>query len=224
MDEILRPAIADGLPVIAINAADMRPEDERIPVLTYIGEDIYQIGVTAAKETLKRFTPKRAVFANHHVGAENIGARGRGCIETMEKNGIPADQIDMTSDDLGKSTEMVVAYLASHPGTDAVFISNIPRARSILARLELDGYKVGDDIKFAQMDVDPALLDYIQQDKIMFTMDQQPYLQSYLGVMFAYLYAKYDITPPPAPISTGPGIVTKDTIAKFLELSKQGIR
>jgi simple sugar transport system substrate-binding protein len=224
MDEILRPAMAEGLPVIAINAADMRPEDERIPVLTYIGEDSYQIGVTAAKETLKRFTPTRAVFANHQVGAENIDARGRGWIDTMEQQGILAEQLDITFDDLGKSTEMVVAYLAGNPDTDAIFISNIPRARSILARLELDGYKVGEEIKFAQMDVEPALLDFIQQGKIMFTMDQQPYLQSYLGAMFAYLYAKYEITPPPAPVSTGPGIVTKDNIAEFLELSEQGIR
>lgn len=224
MDEILRPAIAAGLPVIAINAADMRPEEERIPALTYIGEDSYQIGVVAAEESLKRFTPKRAVFGNHHRGADNIDARGRGWIETMEAHGIPAEQIDITSSDVGKGIEIMVAYLVSHPDTDAVFISNISLARSLIARLELDGYKVGEKIKFAQMDVDPVLLEYLEKDKIMFTMDQQPYLQSYLGVMFAYLHVKYGLTPPPAPISTGPGIVTKENIAEFLELSKQGIR
>ena len=224
MDDILRPAIAGGLPVIAINAADMRPVEERIPVLTYIGEDSYQIGVTAAEETLKRFTPKHALFANHHVGADNLEARGRGWIDTMKQHGVPVEQIDMTSEDLGKSSDMIVAYLAAHPDTDVIFISNIPRARSIIARLELDGYKAGEDIKFAQMDIDPSLLEYIQEDKIMFTMDQQPYLQSYLGVMLAYLYVKYELTPPPAPISTGPGIVTKENIAEYLELSKQGIR
>ncbi len=224
MDDILRPAIAEGLPVIAINAADMRPQEERIPVLTYIGEDSYRIGVTAAEETLKRFTPKRALFANHHVGAENLEARGRGWIDTMEKHGIPAEQIDTTAEDLGKSSDMVVAYLSRHSDTDVIFSSNIPRARSLIARLELDGYTVGDDIKFVQMDVDPVLLDSIQQDKIMFTIDQQPYLQSYLGVMFAYLYAKYDISPPPAPMSTGPGIVTKENVGEFLEVSEQGIK
>ena len=58
MDEVLRTAIADGLPVIAINAPDLRePPENRIPVLTYVGEDSYHIGVVAAEETLKRFTP-----------------------------------------------------------------------------------------------------------------------------------------------------------------------
>jgi simple sugar transport system substrate-binding protein len=224
MDKVLRPAIADGLPVIAINAADMRPVNERIPVLTYIGEDSYQIGVTAANETLKRFTPKRALFPNHQVGANNVNARGRGWIETMHQHGIPAEEIDVTGGDPFKRTEIITAYLLGHPDTDAIFLNNIPLAQTVIARLGVDGYKAGQDIKFAQMDVDPVLLEYIETDKIMFTMDQQPYLQSYLGVMFAYLHVKYGITPPPAPISTGPSIVTKENIAEFLELSKQGIR
>jgi simple sugar transport system substrate-binding protein len=224
MDEILRPAIADGLPVIAINSADMRPKEEQIPVLTYIGEDSYQIGVTAAEETLKRFTPKRALFPHHHLGAINIEARGRGWIDTMEKNGIPAGEVNATADDMGKGAQIIAAYLLNHPDTDAIFISNIPAAQTTIALLEADGYKVGEEIRFAQMDLDPVLLDYIENDKIMFTMDQQPYLQGYLGVMFAYLYVKYGIIPPPAPLSTGPGIITKENIAEVIELSKQGIR
>jgi simple sugar transport system substrate-binding protein len=224
MDEILRPAIADGLPVIAINSADMRPKEEQIPVLTYIGEDSYQIGVTAAEETLKRFKPKRALFPHHHLGAINIEARGRGWIDTMEKNGIPAEEVNATADDMGKGARIIAAYLLNHPDTDAIFISNIPAAQTTIALLEADGYKVGEEIRFAQMDLDPVLLDYIENDKIMFTMDQQPYLQGYLGVMLAYLHVKHGIIPPPAPLSTGPGIITKEKIPELLELSKQGIR
>jgi simple sugar transport system substrate-binding protein len=224
MDELLRPAIAEGLPVIGINAADMRPKEEQIPVLTYIGEDSYLIGVTAAEETLKRFTPKRALFANHQSGSVNIDARGQGWIDAMKNNGIPAEQIDITGDDMGKAAQLLAAYLLNHPDTDAIFISNIPRAQTIISRLEADGYNIGEDIKFAQMDLDPVLLGYIENDKIMFTMDQQPYLQGYLGVMLAYLHVKYGVIPPPAPLSTGPGIITKENIAEILELSKQGIR
>jgi simple sugar transport system substrate-binding protein len=224
MDELLRPAIADGLPVIGINAADMRPEEDQIPVLTYIGEDSYLIGVTAAEETLKHFTPKRAMFANHQLGSVNIDARGRGWVDAMEKHGIPAEQVNITADEMGKGARLVAAYLLNHPDTDAIFISNIPAAQTTISLLEADGYKVGEEIRFAQMDLDPVLLDYIENDKIMFTMDQQPYLQGYLGVMFAYLHVKYGIIPPPAPLSTGPGIITKEKIPELLELSKQGLR
>ena len=212
MDEILRPAIAGGLPVIAINAADLRePAGARIPVLTYIGEDSYQIGVTAATEMLQRFTPKRALFCNHQPGADNIRARGRGWVETMEKRGIPAEQIDISADP-SAGMQILAAYLLKHPETDAIFMTNAARTQATISRLEADGYKIGKTLKFAQMDVDPVIVDYLKQDKILFTLDQQPYLQSYLGVMLAYLHVKYGITPPPAPISTGPGIITKDNL------------
>ena len=224
MDESLRAAITAGLPVVAINAPDLRePVEARIPVVTYIGEDSYVIGVTAAKETLKKFTPKRAVFANHHPGAVNIEARGRGWVDTMKAKGIPAEQLDITEDAV-KGAEITAAYLRAHPDTDAIFVSNTLRTETIIPRLEADGIKVGVDVKIAQMDISPKILEYIKTGKLMFTMDQQQYLQGYFGVLFAYFRAKYGFTPPPAPVSTGPAVITKAEISALASLSKEGYR
>ena len=223
MDEILRPVIASGLPVIGINAPDLRPEAERIPVLTYIGMDSYTIGVTAAKETLKRFTPKRAVYVNHHPGATNIELRGEGWIDTMTAAGVTAEAIDITEDPI-QGAEIVSAYLKAHPETDALFSGNTQRTETIIPRLEADGIVVGKDIKIAQMDISQQILQYISDGKVMFTMDQQQYMQGYLGVIFAYLNVKYGLAPPPAPVSTGPGVVTAKDIATLTELSKEGYR
>lgn len=223
MDGILRPAIANGLPVIAINAPDLRPPDQRIPVLTYIGEDSYFIGVTAATETLKRFTPKRAIYLNHHPGARNIEERGAGYIDTMKKHGIPAEQVNITADPI-KGAEVVAAYIKTHPDTDAIFCGNTQRTETIIPRLEADGVKVGTDVKIAQMDISPKILDYIKQGKIMFTLDQEQYLQGYLGVLFAYLKVKFALTPPPAPISTGPAVITAQDIPQLMKLAQEGYR
>ena len=224
MDEPLRAAITAGLPVVAINAPDLRePVEARIPVVTYIGEDSYVIGVTAAKTMLRRFAPKRAVFANHHPGAVNIEARGRGWVDTMKAKGIPAEQLDITEDAV-KAAEITAAYLKAHPDTDAIFVSNTLRTETIVPRLEADDIKVGVDVKIAQMDISPKILEYIGAGKLMFTMDQQQYLQGYLGVLFAYLHVKYGFTPPPAPVSTGPAVVTKADIPGLVGLSKEGFR
>lgn len=179
--------------------------------MTYVGEDSYLVGVMAAKETLKRFTPKQAVFCNFHPGAANILARGQGWIDTMKAKGIPAEAIDISADP-AKWAKIVAAYLKEHPKTDALFISNTGVAQAIIEYLQAAGIDVGSRIKIAQMDVSPQILDYIQQGKIMFTLDQQPYLQGYLGVVLAYLNLKYRFTPPPAPLSTGPAIITKADI------------
>jgi len=223
MDETLRAEIAKGLPVVAINAPDLRDPEDRIPVLTYVGEDSYFIGVKAAQETLARFTSKRAIFANHHPGATHIEARGRGFIDTMKAKGVIAESLDITEDAV-KGAEMVAAYLKAHPETDAIFCSNTMRTETIIPRLEADGVKVGVDVKIAQMDSSSKILEYIQEGKVMFTMDQQQYIQGYLGVVFAYLSAKYGYIPPPAPVSTGPAVITADNIPALEDLVKEGYR
>ncbi|NQS88439.1 sugar ABC transporter substrate-binding protein, partial [Patescibacteria group bacterium] len=224
MDEPLRAAIAKGLPVVAINAPDLRePEEVRIPVLTYVGENSYFIGVTAAKETLNRFTPKGAIFCNHAPGAAHIEARGRGYIDTMKAKGVLAKSLDITEDAI-KGAEVVTAYLKAHPETNAIFCSNTLRTETIVPRLEEGGVRVGVDVKIAQMDSSPKILEYIKEGKVMFTMDQQQYLQGYLGVLFAYLNAKYGFMPPPAPVSTGPAVITEDDTPTLKELVKEGIR
>jgi len=212
MDESLRAEIAKGLPVVAINAPDLRDPEDRIPVLTYVGEDSYFIGVKAAQETLARFTPKRAIFANHHPGATPMKAKG-----------VTAESLDITEDAV-KGAEAVAAYLKAHPETDAIFCSNTMRTETIIPRLEADGVKVGVDVKIAQMDSSSKILEYIQEGKVMFTMDQQQYIQGYLGVVFAYLSAKYGYIPPPAPVSTGPAVITADDIPSLEDLVKEGYR
>lgn len=208
MDPLLRNIIQAGLPVVAINAPDLRmPESERIPVLTYVGEDSYLVGKTAAQETLERFTPKRAVFCNHQPGAVNIEARGQGWVETMQAAGVEAEAIDVTSNP-EQAADLVAAYIKANPDTDALFITNIGVTPVVIHRLEAAGVAVGNNLKIAQMDISTEVLEAIQDGKIMFTLDQQPYMQGYMGVVFAYLSAKFGFTPPPAPVSTGPAVVT----------------
>jgi simple sugar transport system substrate-binding protein len=209
MDGMLRKVIDAGLPVVAINAPDLRePVSERIPVLTYIGEDSYFVGVTAAKETLKRVTtPKRAVFCNNAQGAANMQARGRGWVDTMTEQGITAESVPVSAD-AAQAADDVAVYLKEHPETDVLFISNTAVTEAVIKRLTADGVDVGNSVKIAQMDTSVAILEYIQDGLVMFTMDQQPYLQGYLGVVFAYLNVKFGFTPPPAPLSTGPAVVT----------------
>ncbi|GAI97444.1 unnamed protein product [marine sediment metagenome] len=96
-------------------------------------------------------------------------------------------------------------------------------ARRVIVPLQKP-IKVGVDVKIAQMDASSKILEYIQEGKVMFTMDQQQYLQGYLGVVFAYLSAKYSYIPPPAPVSTGPAVITAENIPALEDLVKDGYR
>jgi len=225
MDDILRPAIAAGLPVIAINAADPRPPEERIPVLTYVGlPDFYQVGVTSAEVFLKRTKPVRALYPNHHPGATHIDETGRGFIETMEKAGVPAEQL-MVGPDPVKGAELILSYLQRYPETNVIFHPNSEHLEVLTRRLEEAGYEPGVDIFLGHpFDPTPAALDYLEQGKWVFCNDQQMYLQGFYGVLFAYMKAKYGFEPPPPPVRTGPVIITKEDVPKLRELMEKGYR
>ena len=221
LDEPLRTAIKNKLPVIAINAKDPRPEDKRIPYLTYIGEDHYLVGETMAKRSMAVFKPKRAVFANHHPGAFHIEERAAGFIDTLKKAGIPAEEVNVTADPV-KGADILIDYLKSHPDCDLVYPAATAWCETFMVRL-LEEKKLADRVKVCMIDMSPKVLDYIMKDKILFTLDQQQYLQGYLSVMLMYLHVKNGFTPP-SKVPTGPAIIDKSVIPTLRILVKEGIR
>jgi simple sugar transport system substrate-binding protein len=216
MDEVLRPIIAEGLPVIAICDADLRdPVDSRIPVIASVEEDNYTVGKVAAQAVLQRFTPKGAIFCNHEIGAEKIDALGRGWVETMQAKGVPAEQLNVAASGGGFGTELLASYLLSHPDTDAIFTADFGRTLAFIMRLEADGYQLGQEIKIVQLGSDePLVRDFITQGKIAFALDQQPYLQAYLGAAIAYAHLKYGFTPAQESFSIDPVIITQENMVE----------
>lgn len=219
LDEPLRKAIKAGIPVIAINAKDPRSEDGRIPYLTYIGEDHYLVGVTMAKRSMETFKPKRAVFGNHHPGAFHIEERQAGFVDTLKKAGIPAEGLDVTADPV-KGAEILIDYTRAHPDTDLVYPGATPHVETFVHRAEEERLT---EVRVPCIDLSPRVLDYILDDKILFTLDQQQYLQGYLSVQLMYLHVKYGFTPP-SKVPTGPAVVYKSAVPAVKELVKEGYR
>ena len=69
------------------------------------------------------------------------------------------------------------------------------------------------------------MLDAVRDGELLFAIDQQPYLQGYLGVV---LLAKYlDTRAMPGGgeiIRTGPAFVTRETAADVIALTEKGVR
>ncbi|MBA7563327.1 hypothetical protein ES708_04982 [subsurface metagenome] len=221
MDEILRNAIKKGLPVLAVDSADDRAPAERIPYMSYVGENSYLGGIMAADEILKVFRPKRAIYGNHTPGATNLTARGNGFLDVMKEKGIPAEALDITPDPV-KGTEILVSYLKRNPDTDCVFTANILFANALIVRLEEEGMKPGINVKTCTFGLDDQTLGFMEEDKIMFSIDEQPYLQGYLSTIFMYLHLKYKFTPP-AEIPTL-GIIYKKDLGTIKDLVEKDIR
>jgi simple sugar transport system substrate-binding protein len=68
------------------------------------------------------------------------------------------------------------------------------------------------------------LLQAALDGKVSFMIDQQQWLQGYLGVLTAVNYAQYGLLPGNEVILTGPGFVTPENAEQVIALSAQGIR
>jgi len=218
LDAPLRKAIAAGIPVIAINVPDPRPEAERIPYLFYVGGDEYLSGVKAAKRILEVRKPKHAFVAIHEIGHVGLELRAKGFIEVMAANGVSAEKV-ATYLDPTQAIEILRGYFAKHPETDAIFtVGSIPCDYVIqfLKEEKLEG-----KVLHGAFDVSEEVVHSIKEGGTLFTISQQQYLQGYLPIEFLYLLNKYKFLPA-NDILTGPGFIDASNVKSVEELVMQG--
>uniref|UniRef100_A0A7V4WKY6 Sugar ABC transporter substrate-binding protein n=1 Tax=Candidatus Caldatribacterium saccharofermentans TaxID=1454753 RepID=A0A7V4WKY6_9BACT len=213
----LRKAIEQGIPVIAINVPDPRPEGERIPYLFYIGGDEYLSGKKAAERILATGKPKRAIVTIHEIGHIGLELRAKGFIEVMTANGVPAEKL-ATYLDPTQAIEILKSYFAKNPDTDAIFTLGSIDSSYVLAFLREQGL-IG-KVKHAAFDVCDEVVAAIKEGATLFTISQQQYLQGYLPIIYLYLYNKYRFLPA-NDILTGPGFVDASNVQLVEELVKK---
>jgi len=230
LEPLLREAIDRGIPVVAINVADPRPEEERIPYLRYIGEDSYLTGATQAKAVLKVFEerygrpPKAVVYGSHEPGNIVQNIRAQGVIDTVRAAGVEkAEIVDITYDP-AKAYEIMRAYLEAHPDVEYIATGNSAVAHWMVELLKEMG-RLGDldeppaegQVYVGAIDLDEQVVKDIIAGEVVATVDQQPFLQGYFGIVLLYLWneGKYM---PGADIATGPFLVDRSNAEEMLTL------
>lgn len=224
VEEPLRRAIAQGIPVIAINVPDMRPEDQRIPYMFYIGGDEYLGGVRAAKALLKaaeekNMTINRAVCAPQEVGHVGLETRCKGFIDVMTERGIPAEKLQIFGADPTKSVEILRSYFAANPETNALFTTGPQGTLPAVTFLKEAGL-VG-KVLHGTYDLDAVTLNAIKEGVTLFTVVQQQYLQGFLPIVFLTLYNQFLLSPV-ADVLTGPALVDASNVGRVEALIQQG--
>ena len=208
IDESCKNAIASGIPIIAVNTPDLRPENERIPVLSFIGMDDRSNGQLLARETLKKGDITRAVIGTHYPGVPTLEMRIDGIKEVLESNGIPYDVLDIT-DVPSMAITVLGAYLIQHPETDVIFQMGEMGTNPTLKLIEEQGLE--EQVYISTFDVGEQTIAGIKDGTVLVSISQQPYMQGFLPIQALYHYVAYGIQPP-AVIPTGPAVVDSDTV------------
>jgi simple sugar transport system substrate-binding protein len=213
----MRPTIekakAAGIPVIAINTLDPAPKDKRVPYLIGIGASMYESGVAAAQEELKKNPkPRHVLVPDNAVGHVGLDAMAKGFIDTMKAAGATGEVIALTPDS-SKNNAMISNYLLAHQDTDGIFCmeSGPICFEPVLDVVRKEG--LAGKIALSSFDISPALLDAIKKGEAVAGIDQLMYMQGYLPAVLTRNYLDYGMMPA-TDILTGPAVIDAGNIDK----------
>ena len=128
-------------------------------------------------------------------------------------------QVDNT--DLPKSEADIEAKLQSDPSIDGILTLGGDMSGQAVKAVDA----TGSDIKVGTFDVNADVVQNVIDGKLQFAIDQQPYVQGYLGVTGIYLKVLNgnDIGGG-QPVYSGPAIITKDNAEAVLKFAQNGTR
>lgn len=215
----IKAAVAAGIPVISINSgADVA---KSLGVLVHVGQTEYQAGL-AGGQRMAAAGVKHALCVNQEVGNAALEQRCGGFKAAMSQAGATVKEIGVNLNNPTQTQQTIAAALQRDSSIDGILTLGPTGATPALKALQ-DLNKTG-QVKLATFDLSSDVLTAIQNGQVLFAIDQQQYEQGYLPIVFLTLYNTNLNTIANDVVQTGPGFVTKDNVARVIQLTKQGTR
>lgn len=214
MRDVLKKAQAAGIPVVSINSgADVFSE---VGAFTHFGSDEKQAGRVVG-ERLAAEGLKHPVCMVHEQG--NVGLEDR-CAGIKEK--IPAtENLYVQGTDMTQVQSTLTAKIQATPSADVVVALGAPFTTTSMGVAEA----TGDKVKVASVDISAALAQAILDNKLLFGVDQQPWLQGYGAVDALWQNKRGGFKIGGGmPVLTGPSIIDKTNAGDVISYGQQGIR
>ncbi|MEO7117724.1 MAG: sugar ABC transporter substrate-binding protein [Candidatus Limnocylindrales bacterium] len=215
LEASVKKATAAGVPVITINSGVDKFKD--FGATTHVGQT-ETIAGEAVGERLKTEGLKNAICVIQEAG--NVGLEER-CKAVANTFGGKVEnlQVDGTDDNAVQAT--ITSKLQADKGIDVVLTLGGQYAIDGAAAVKDSGSKA----KVATFDLSEDVIKGIQDGTILFAVDQQPYVQGFLGVTGLYLKSinGNDIGGG-QPINSGPAFITKENADAVLKFASNGTR
>jgi simple sugar transport system substrate-binding protein len=215
----IRLAVQAGIPVVAINSGE--DAYRQLGALLFIGQPEYAAGLRAGRR-MAAAGVRNAICVNHQAGTSSLAQRCEGFAAGIATVG--GESRVLTVDPLARGqAESRIGAAASAPGVDGVLTLGPSGATPALEAFA-DKHLFG-KVKLASFDLAPDILRALRSGKLLFAIDQQPYLQGYLPILFLTQRKLYGLTPAEGTVvPTGPDFVTPAEAARVQQLTDAGIR
>jgi simple sugar transport system substrate-binding protein len=211
-------ALAAGIPVVSYNA-DGAKDDPGTNRLAYIGQGLYDSGFQLGQRAIGSGLDSGEVVGFIATpGQLNIQPRIDGASDAIKQSGKSLKFTPVaTNADVTKGLSIIDAYAQGHPdlaGMLAVDAGSTQAVGQVVQKYKMrdKGLKVA-----GGFDLVPETLNAIKGGSLDYTIDQQPYLQGFLPVLYLYMYKLSGGLVFPSQTNTGLLFVTKDTVDPYLQ-------
>jgi simple sugar transport system substrate-binding protein len=208
-----------GIPVLSYNA-DGTVNSQGVPDigtnrLCYVGQALYNSGVAMGNRIKSLIsTPGDVVIFIATPGTGNIQPRFDGAASVLKPAGFTVHEQATGAATSGESAAEN-AYISAHKstlkGAFAVDAGSTQFLGPVLAKNGLAG-----KLPAGGFDLTPGTLNAIKAGQLNFTIDQNPYLQGFIPVIYLYLFNLSGGLLSPPNTDTGLTFVTKDNVGPYL--------
>ncbi|WP_083602828.1 sugar ABC transporter substrate-binding protein [Bowdeniella nasicola] len=213
LKEAIGKAVEAKIPVITINSGIERYKE--FGAMTHVGQSEELAGETAG-EQFKAAGKSKMICVIHEAG--NIGQEQR-CAGAAKTFGGSAENLQVDIADLAAVQNTVTAKLQADPSIDAVFTLNGSVTTAALKAIE----GAGSEAMLGGIDLDADVVTAIKDGKVSFAVDQQPYAQGWLPIVFLTQKVSDAMdTGGGQPVYSGPLVVTKDNVEQIADAISRG--
>jgi simple sugar transport system substrate-binding protein len=208
-------AVAAGIPVVTINSG--QAQSKAFGALSHFGSDETVAG-QAVGTGLKQAGVKNVVCVVQEAG--NVGLEQR-CAGVKSTLGGTVTNLQVDNNNLPGAQSLIQAKLQADKSVDGVVTLGAQVAS--VAEAAIAG--ANSTAKLATFDLNADVAKAVEDGKILFAVDQQPYLQGYIAVVMLTQYkANLNVLGGGLPVLTGPNLITKANAAAVLKLAAAGTR
>ncbi|MFI6025367.1 sugar ABC transporter substrate-binding protein [Amycolatopsis magusensis] len=207
--ELTKRALAAGIPVIAYNAnaAGNHP-------LAYVGQDLYLSGFKMGQRIAGKVTSGEILVGISQPGGNNVQPRLDGIIDALKQDapGVTVRSVNTGAEQAGELNAMTAAF-TGNPGAKGIYAvdagstaacASVIKDRGLQGRISGGGFDLLDDT-----------VEGVASGALDFTIDQSPYLQGFLSVLYLYLYRLSGTLVAPPVTDTGLTFVTKENSGPY---------
>lgn len=215
LESSVKAAVAAGVPVVTINSG--LEKFKQFGAITHVGQS-ESIAGQAVGERLNTEGVKNVLCVIQEAG--NVGLETRCAAAAKAFHGKMTNlQVDGTDDNAVEST--ITSKLQSDKSIDGVLTLGGQYAIDAVSAVD----QSSSSAKVATFDLSEDVIKDIQSGKILFAVDQQPFVQGYVGVTALYLKSiNGNDLGGGQPVYSGPAFITKDNAGQVAKFAAQGTR